>query len=221
MSTLVLILMVGCTFNPDPGQSGEELISCSAVDSAEYALDDATNPLGFAGQAIVDLAVKVHSATFTWAKDGATTELTLDVTTEATQVTWRDNEWQDDGSGAEIAMAAADCPDDLVLPVTVGFTTADGAFAESWDLELSAPAATEAGAYEELDLDALAGTYAVTEVDPTAYDAVRAFLELGFDAAGAWGVVDGQAEETGDPADPESVASATHFDIGAFGAAPE
>lgn len=221
MSALVLILMVGCTFDPDPGQSGEELMSCSAVSTTEYALDDATNPLGFAGQAIVDLAVASHAATFTWAKDGSTTDLTLDVTTAATTVLYRDMEWQDDGSGAEIAMAAADCPDDLQLAVTVGFTTADGAFAESWDLDLSASSATEAYAYEELDLDALAGSYTVTEVDPSAYDAVRAFAELGFDSAGPWGVLDGQAEDNGDASDPDSVASAEHFAIGEFGVVPE
>ncbi len=219
--TALFFILAACTFDPDPGQSGEELITCAPASTAEYALDDATNPLGFAGQAVVDLVVREHTTTFTWDKDGAITDLVVDVASAATAVTYRDMEWQDDGSGAEIAMAAADCPDDLLLAVTVGFTTADGAFAESWDVDLSAPTAEAAAAYVELDLDALAGTYTVTEVDPADFDAVRAFLDLAFDAVGPWGELSGQAEDNGDAADPDSVASAQFFAIGEFGSAPE
>lgn len=212
MSTLLItILTLGCTLpDPDPGQSGEEMMSCTAASTQDYALAD-TTPLGFTGQQLADLVVGSHAATLTWAK-GGDTALTVDVTSAATVVTWRDMEWQDDGSGAEIAtMESMDCADDLVLAATVGFTTADGAFAESWDLDLAAQTADTAAAYSELDLDNLTGTYTVTEVDPADYDAVRAFLDLSFDAAGVSGAIQGQAEK----ADAET-ASATNVDIATF-----
>ncbi len=213
-SLLITMFAVGCMVDGgDSGQSGEENAGamCDAVATTDYAFADST-PLGFTGQQVADLVVAEHAATLTWAKGGETA-LTVAVTTAATAITWRDNGYVDDGSGIEIAM---ECADDLMLPVQAVFTTADGAFAETWDLELSAVAADAASAYAELDLDALGGTYTVTEVDPADFDAVRAFLELKIGPGGASGEVSGQAEEAGDAADPDSTASASRFEIATF-----
>ncbi|MSQ03106.1 MAG: hypothetical protein EXR71_14660 [Myxococcales bacterium] len=73
-----------------------------------------------------------------------------------------------------------------------------------------------ASAFHELDLDALSGTYTVTEVDPADFDAVRALVSLEIGPLGAAGEISGQAEDSGDPADPDSTASATAFDIASF-----
>lgn len=218
--TLGLATLVGCGPPPnDDGQSGEENVGCLPVETAEYALADET-PLGFTGQQVVDLVSGSHPTTLTWAS-GTGTDLALDVTVDATTVTWSDNEMQDDGSGMESAEMALDCPDTLSLDVTLGFATADGAFAESWDLSFAAATADLASVWHELDLDGLAGSYAVTEVDPADYDRVRAFLDLTIEEAGPWGVLDGQAEDDGDSSDPDGVASATHFDIATIGAPAE
>lgn len=208
--TMFWTILVGCGLpEGDSGQSGEESLGCLAVAEQDYALADAT-PLGFTGQELTDLAVGDHAAVLTWAA-GGTTDLTVAVASDATTVQWRDMEWQDDGSGMETMEYDTSCSDVLALPVTVGFTTADGAFAESWSLELLASVATEAQTYTELDLDALAGTYAVTEVDPADYDQVRAFLTLLVATDGVSGVLDGQGEKV----DGET-ASASHFDIATF-----
>ncbi len=214
LSLLITMVAVGCMVDDgDSGQSGEENAGamCDAVATADYPFAEST-PLGFTGQQVADLVVAEHASTLSWAK-GGDTALTVAITTSATSITWRDNEYLDDGSGIEIAM---DCADDLMLPVQAVFTTADGAFAETWALELSSVAVDAASAYQELDLDALSGTYTVTEVDPADFDSVRASLDLEIGAAGASGVVSGQAEESGDSADPDSTASASAFDIASF-----
>lgn len=216
-----LALLVGCGLpGPDNGQSGEENVGCLAVETAEYGLAD-TTPLGFTGQQVVDLVAGAHPTTLTWAS-GTGTDLALDVTVDTTTVLWSDNEWQDDGSGMEAsAEMAMDCPDTLSVDATLGFTTADGAFAEDWAVSFTAATADLAALWYELDLDGLAGSYAVTEVDPADYDRVRAFLDLSVDAAGPSGVLDGQAEDDGDSSDPDGVASASHFDIATIGVPAE
>lgn len=210
-TVLFTIFAAGCVLpDPDPGQSGEEMIGCLPASTQDYPLADST-PLGFTGQQVVDLVSGAHPALLSWDKGGST-DLAVDVTVSATSVTWRDMEWQDDGSGAENAtMEAGGCDDDLQLAVALGFSTADGAFAETWDLDVTATTVDSAGAYLELDLDAIAGTYTVTEVDPADFDDVRAFLTLTLDADGAAGTLDGQGEKV----DGET-ASATGFAIATF-----
>lgn len=219
--TLLTLLLTGCGELPnDGGQSGEEGVACTAIDSTEYALGDDT-PLGFTGQSVVDLAAGDHLGVLTWAS-GTPTDLTVGVATTSTSVTWNDNEWTGgDQNGSDNGMemkALGDCLDDLVLGVDLSFTTADGAFAESWPLELHAATADEVTAYNELNFDALTGTYTVTEVDPTAYDAVTGYLDLSLTAAGPAGTIQGQAETTGDASDPDSTSSATNFEIATFAA---
>jgi hypothetical protein len=206
----VWMLLGGCAPWWNGGQSGEENVVCEAVDTVVLA-DGEDSSLGFGGDDLLALAGGEHAGTLAWAKGGETPVL-VTVTHQGGEIRFEDREWTDDGSGMEPALG--DCPDVVAGDVTLAFATEDGAFDESFELAIESADGAEASFWKELDLDALGGTYEVTEIDPAEYDAVRAFLQGTFDAEGSHGVVDGQAERVeGDPSDPDSTASATAFDI--------
>ena len=215
-SLVLLVASTALSACSDPetsagGQIGGEAAQCKAVTTTPLPMDQAS-VLGFSGADVMALAGGDHTATLTWAK-GGTTDVTVSVATTAPEARYLDMEYVDDGSGIEPAIG---CADVVEVDVTFGFTTADGAFAESWASKIQAPSATEASFYRELDLGGLAGSYAVTEVDPAAFDEVRAFLDATFDATGAHGTVSGQAILNGDASDPDSTASAQMFDIASW-----
>jgi hypothetical protein len=209
-------LLTGCSGSPDGPQAGgqfgsESSSGCLAVSTTMLPMAEAS-VLGFSGADLMALVGGDHAATLAWAKGGST-EATVSVNTQATEARYLDREWTDDGSGIELAM---DCPDVLEVDVIVGFTTADGAFRESWTSKIMAPTAAQASFFQELDLAALGGSYQVTEVNPAEFDEVRAFLDADFDAEGVHGRIDGQAIENGDPSLPDSTASARLFGIATF-----
>jgi hypothetical protein len=202
--------LAACQLGPagDGGQQGEETSGCGVV-ASDVLEPGEDSVLGFGGDAISALAAGSHSGTLTWAS-GSTTGVTVDVG-DLGEIRFEDMAWIDDnGSGIE---PADDCPDQVAVDATIGLTTEDGAFAESFALPLTASTADEAGFWTELTLDALGGSYTVTEVDPADYDGVAAFVGGTFDESGSHGTIDGQATLDGDASDPEGVASAENFAI--------
>lgn len=225
-AVLPVALSVGCTGvvqDPpsDGGQIGEENgAHCEVVDRAPLQRDE-VSPLGFSAGEILDLAVGVHEHELIWARGGSTA-LALTVDDEGVYEYLTQEVVVTGDGGRTTANIEPWCPNLVSAKVTLGLETADGAFAESRELELQAYEAGRSQQY--LDLDEVSGTFDPWDHVPAAsdYDEVRAWLNVTFEASGARGTIDGQGSGViGDPNQPDSVAYAEAFDIARFGAAEE
>jgi hypothetical protein len=224
------VLGIGCGSASGPGrpdgsdvqggQTGEESVSCRSVARQELTPGE-TSPLGFSAEQLLADAAGEHQLALRWA-DGTTSALMLGVRLVGDAVEFAEREYREDPSGRESAGGelgvpeiAIQCNDVLELPVALRFVTADAAFDESWSATLRAESLASARLFLELDLDALGGSYRVTQVDPTAFDNVRAFLSLEW-REGIWtGSISGEAEMTAGPGNDGSV-SARGFSVATF-----
>jgi hypothetical protein len=180
---LSLVLTSGCLGD----HLADEAAVCAWAGSQVIALDE-TSAGGFTPNEVLALVGGAHDEVLSWT-DGGETPLTITVTHDGGAVLWVDYELEDDGSGVELML---DCPDRLEFD--------------------AAALGEEASFFQRLDLDALGGTYEVTEVDPDDYDAVEARVSARFDAGGSTGEIVGQAEGSEGSGD-EGVAYAENFDI--------
>lgn len=191
----------------DGGQSGEEGIGCTAVDSAELAEDEAS-VLGFGRSEIALLAEGSHAATLRYA-DGGSTALTLDLALGAAR--WLDMEMVSDGS-EEVSIEIG-CADLVEVDAVLSFSTEDGAFAESWETSLRSPDGAVADLWVDLDLDALSGDYVYTPDAP--YEEVVAWVAGTFDSAGNSGEIAGQGIQSEGSGDDGTV-SATSLQMASW-----
>ena len=206
-----LLAAAGCSSPQSGGQTGGEGIGCVPVTVTPLELDEAS-PLGFSGAEALETIGGEWTRPLTWGKGGET-ELTLSIA-YAGETRYLDREWKGDGAEAE---PADDCPDVLELAISVEFTTADGGFAESWTASALAPEPSSAWHRHELDLDALEGSYEVSEIDPTEWDDVVGYVDLSLTAGvGASGSVDGLASRADEDQGPDGVAEAVPFTIAMF-----
>lgn len=208
-----ILITAGCTtggFPDDGGQSGEETITCGAVDSLELA-DDEASALGFGRAEVAALTEGTHAGTLSY-QAGGSSDLTLAVTLGSAR--WLDMEWVDSGTG-ELAEPATDmgCADLVEVDATIAFQTADGAFDETWDTALDAPMASEADFWMDLDLAALGGSFTYTPDDD--YDAVTTYVQGSFDDSGAHGAIEGQGEQSEGSGDDGTV-SATNLELASW-----
>jgi hypothetical protein len=80
---------------------------------------------------------------------------------------------------------------------------------------LLAESTSRVSAYVQADVEALAGSFSVTQNDASRYDRVLVVLQLTF-ADGTWtGALSGQGITSGS-SDPDSTSSASHFAIATF-----
>lgn len=211
---LLTLPLAGCLREPpgdDGGQFGEESgAGCLGVDRVPLG-DDEPSALGFAPRAVLDLAAE-QTVPLAWA-DGRATDLTL-APDRAGEAAFVDYEWVTwgDGGAAEPALDPY-CPDRVEVPFVLGFTTADGAFAEALDVVLGASSSDVAeGAVAPRAFDGTFDPWTFVP-DGSDYDAVSVWIDLRFAAPGASGTVAGQGERVdGD------TASAEAFDVATFGA---
>jgi hypothetical protein len=122
-------------------------------------------------------------------------------------------------SYGQTAAEVLPCLPAVEIDVDVDFATADGEFAETWQGTARAESAQSASFFHDLDLDALAGTYQVTEVDPADYDLVAVFASVLFSGQSVSGSVSGQAtfsegERPGD--DGDGTVGAQGFEVATF-----
>ncbi len=193
------------------GQTGEETVGCLPVERDMLAWSERST-LGFSADELLNALGSEREGRLAW-QNGTSTPLTLTLARASGSVEFQQRAWMNDGSGRELA-TSGDCNDVLALPVTLGFTTSDGAFAEQLQLTLLAQSAARADAFVSIDLDSLEGSFTVTQVDPADFDDVLASLTLAFDNDGWSGSLSGQAVTTGSAADGAS--SATNFAIATF-----
>jgi hypothetical protein len=162
--------------------------------------------LGVTADEVAALVAPASTYPFTWA-DGASTTLTLSFvpTDEAWFV---DSEPAPRGDG-ETPAIWIECDDRLELRTRVGFTTADGAFDESWDERLVATGPGSATLHHTLDLGGLAGSFAIDPfVEAVDHDELRAWTNLQVTAPGeSHGAVEGQASGQDDCAEGDECAA--------------
>jgi hypothetical protein len=193
------------------GQTGEETVGCLPVERDMLAWSERST-LGFSADELLNALGSEREGRLRWAS-GTSTPLTLTLARASGSVEFQQREWTTDSSGRELANAGV-CSDVVALPVTVGFTTSDGAFAERWQLTLLAESTARGGAFLSIDLDSLEGSFMVTQPEPNDFDDVLASLTLSFDEDGWSGTIAGQGVTTGSATDDSS--SATEFAIATF-----
>ena len=193
------------------GQTGEETVGCLPVERDLLAWSE-RSALGFSADELLNALGSERRGRLTW-QNGTSSPLALTLERASGSVELQQREWVDDGSGRELA-SGGDCNDAVALPVTLGFTTSDGAFAEQWQLTLLAESSAGAAAFVSIDLDSLRGSFTVTQVDPADFDEVLASLTVELAGDGWSGTLAGQGVTTGSGADGAS--SAALFPIGSF-----
>jgi hypothetical protein len=206
----------------DGGQIGSESGAHCEIATETPLAEDEVSPGGFAPAEILALLALPYAGDLQW-EAGGSTPLTFAVTPAASYAWVVQEVVVEDGDGSGTAAEIAPwCPSYLAIDVTLDFATADGAFAESFALEVRAESAEAASV--GADLASVSGTFDVWDHVPAGsdYDEASASLSVQFDAAGPRGGISGQGSGVlGDPNDPDSVAYAENFEIAHFGSATE
>lgn len=162
MRSLLLSLLAACT-GPGGGgefvggQTGEEFPVPCDFTSTIVAPDDASRT-GFSAEGVIT-ALGDTAASLTWAEGGGAA-LTLGLARDGEPVQLLDQ---------EPVRADAECPDLLAIPVTLMFTTDDGAFTERWSATLYASGQTTASTDLLAEEARLTGTWASATGDAALY----------------------------------------------------
>jgi hypothetical protein len=174
------------------------------------------SPLGFSASELLGALGSEHDGRLTY-DDGTSTTLSLALARDAARnVEFQERAWVSDNSGAEIGTAiGVECPNVVSMPVVLTFSSGDGAFAEGWSITLLAESMMRATAQVQLDLNALEGSFTVTQVDPAEFDDVLAYLALTLGSQGWSGTITGQATKTTGTG-PDGNSSAQMFGIANF-----
>jgi hypothetical protein len=163
-----LAALLGC----EDGRGEDSGPSCKDEEAA-VALEEVT-PLGFSAQDVVDLVSPPYEGPLAWA-DETTTVLDLEIA--PTGEAWFVDSEVVSGAGEAQPAIWPICDDRVAVAVTIQFTTADGAFAETWAERVEAAAAAEAHWNRELDLGSLNGDFDLLPfVQSKDYDELRAFV---------------------------------------------
>ncbi|MBB88590.1 hypothetical protein [Abyssibacter sp.] len=166
--------------------SGAGLQGC--VERAQQSVDrDAMTPMGFTPRQALNLAAGTDRSLLDFSDSTGSTDetgLTLTVTDTGGDVLLVDIEPADD-------TPSAGCPDYVLIPVSVQFTTDDGRFDESFSANLVAFQANETSFTQRLDADALGGSFEYDSVDMGSYEQRDVLIHAIYDADGSRGRVSG------------------------------
>jgi hypothetical protein len=178
--------------------------ACVAVESRTLAWSE-LSPLGFSADGLLRALGGEHETRLARA-DGTSTGLELGLQRVASgSVSFQRRERESTAGSPDAGTA---CGDVVSVPADLAFTTNDGAFRETWRVELIAQDPARAVGHAEIDLQALEGDYAVTELDPAAFDRVVGLLELDLRAMAWAGELSGEGRTSSARAQP--------FEIGSF-----
>jgi hypothetical protein len=145
------------------GNDGGEENPCIETEHP-VGFEDET-PLGFSGSDVVAAVAGPHASQIEWLEGewtewvGEIVDLTLDVSFVDGEVVYVESE--DD---PESDWPAEGCESFLRMGVVVGFATADGRFAEHWDVTISVRDLAEVSFGHEIDLDAVEGTFSRDDI---------------------------------------------------------
>ena len=218
----IVLLVVACTGGSDPDdptgtndKTGlSEGPSCEATET-EVALDEVT-ALGFAAQAIVDLADGEHLSTMVW-QDDSSTGVTVTATLGGRVLFVDEEAVYPTGSGEAPAIGVV-CEDHVAIEGTLRVVTADGLLDETMDVTFQSWDGSRVDAGGALDPDELNGSLVFDDFhEEVDYDARSMLLNARFDSEGTSGEVAGSVQGTGDCEDGEEcTAWAAIFAFGAW-----
>lgn len=192
---LVALLLSGCA----GGQSGSEspiggdpasptsgdsagLAGCAEI-SREAIDRDTLTPMGFTPRQALNLAVGTDRSMLEFTESDET-GLTLTVTDTGEEVELVDVEPADDNPDAG-------CPDYVLIPVSVQFTTDDGRLDEGFDVKLVAFQPNETSFTQRLDAETLNGSFQYDSVDAASYEQRDLVINAVYDPDGSRGRVSG------------------------------
>lgn len=140
---------------------------CEPCKSTEQVLStDEQVPLGYSLDELSAQVAGPHVGTFTYALDGSTTGVTVELVQLVGDVTFFDQE-------PKAGSSASECGDYILVNGEASFATDDGAFNEVLEAEVytnehdpGGQLAFRMGYPIEVEHDQLAGTYEVPDVDP-------------------------------------------------------
>ncbi|XXY49087.1 hypothetical protein WME91_54680 [Sorangium sp. So ce269] len=206
---------------PQGGQIGGVHGSEGGCDEeAEDIGADVVSPLGFSANEVIAALSGERSAPLTWAKGGSTTAaVSLGELVSARFVRSQPGQGGGpEGSGPGVAepALALDCADHLQIDVPLAFATEDGAFDESFSVKLRATQVDAGSFYHKIDLEALQGSYEVTEVDPAEFREVLVYLSGTLTSSAVDGTISGTAENHPIGSGPEGSVSAQPFNVAEF-----
>jgi hypothetical protein len=202
-----------------PATTPEDAMPYCEDTRTEIAPDEAT-ALGITANDVLAGLPAEETATFRYV-DGGSTALTVAFTPGAQAYFVESVEVYPETDGPSPAIAVV-CDDRIEIDGSLAFATADGAFAESLAATLTATADALA-LREELDLDALVGSFAIEPfVTAEDYDAVEAWISIRFVDGQSEGAVEGQASGTSACDDEaECTAWAENVEVGDWSNAAE
>lgn len=167
------------------------LAACSDVEGLYAACDreatdlelDAATDLGFTAGDVLAWLEAAHTSSLVLADESTGRDLTVTVTS-AGAARWVDqSEAESSDTGAQPAIAAV-CDDFVELDVVVDFATADGAFAETWEVTLPVEQVAGTQVSVTLENDGFAGTYVVPQAMIDACDTSHVQVDLYFSEGG-------------------------------------
>lgn len=144
------------------------------------AMDEAS-PLGFSAMDVITGIGEDVPAELTWAKDGGTTGLLIEVHVEGVEFVDQEVVVPDSGAVADIYV---ECPDYLAMQTGLQLETEDGLLEDAVSTELRATEAVAAEFSERLPLDAFDHPEIFAHVDTTDADVVEATVSGVFRGGG-------------------------------------
>ncbi len=207
-SATALSLLTGC--HPKNGDAKYPV----CVDTPTAVAPDDISPGGFSATDVLAVTTGPREETLTW-HDQTTTPLTLEVVSDGAGSQWIDSVADYTGVSIDIGI---ECPSRLEIPATLDFATADGAFAEHFDVTLVARTVDAAELHVNLMDSALSGSFDPTDWPTDDYDSMEMGLNAAFDASGDSGTIAGSTlQDEGCDGDTCS-ASSEQLDVAAWGA---
>ncbi len=193
------LLIVGCFEGDKNGL--EDGPYCEDTPTV-MTLEDA-NELGVSGAGILALAEGGFDETLVWNGIDGTTGVHVSVGYAEGEVRHVASEAvypEGDGPTNDIGV---ECEDYVEVDVSMIVTTEDGGLDESYELALRSYAPEIVSASVSFDHTSMGGSYEFTLMDPSEYDSVTHFLDVGFDETGCSGELSAQAEGCDDCEDDE------------------
>ena len=206
--TLTGALLTGCRT-----KNGDVKYPVCVDTPTDVAPDEVTTG-GFSATDVLAFTSGPRADTLVW-RDTTTTPLALEVVADGAGSQWIDSVADYTGVSIDIGI---ECPSRLEIPAALDFATTDGAFAEHFDVTLTATTVDAAAISVDLMDTQLTGTFDPTDWPTDDYDSMDMSLNAAFDASGDSGTIAGSTLlDEGCDGDTCS-ASSEQLDVAAWGA---